>query len=220
MNYLKIYSELVEKARNRNKKETGWERHHIIPRCLGGSFKKDNIVVLKPREHYIAHYLLCRIYPENAKLSCALWFMSQLNTGGTVTRKYKVTSRAYEHARLLFCNHHTGRKHNADALVKMQGRKCTDEQNLANSLLQKKLIKQDEISGIKRSARLKSWLPFWTDGVVEKRSENSPGDAWSRGRITKGKKWWNNGSICKMQVTSPSLEWTEGRLYRRKDDNR
>lgn len=52
-----------------------------------------NIVVLTPREHYLAHSLLCEIYPENHKLRFALWAMSnQLGEN----RKYKICSRQYE----------------------------------------------------------------------------------------------------------------------------
>lgn len=40
------------------------ERHHIIPKCMGGGDSKDNLVELTPREHFIAHILLARIYPQ------------------------------------------------------------------------------------------------------------------------------------------------------------
>ena len=216
MNYEKIYKELIHKTTVRNIKKQGWENHHIIPRCLGGTSERNNIVVLTPREHYVAHRLLFKIYPSNAKIIYAFWMMSHKNVNGTVTREYRVSSRTYEIARLAFCNVHTGRIHTQDALTKMRGRKCTELQNSANSLLQKKLIQEDEVLGIKRSERLKSWLPFWTDGHTEIRSAISPGSNWGRGRITKGKKWWNNGKDCKMQITTPGPGWTIGRLYRRK----
>ena len=37
------------------------EYHHIVPKCLGGSNKKDNTVYLTDREHYICHRLLVKI---------------------------------------------------------------------------------------------------------------------------------------------------------------
>jgi len=40
------------------------ERHHIIPRCLGGTDAADNIAVLTPEEHFVAHQLLIKIYPN------------------------------------------------------------------------------------------------------------------------------------------------------------
>lgn len=52
------------------------ERHHIVPRCLGGTNDPTNIVRLTPEEHYIAHQLLVKIYPGNNKLVYAATFMT------------------------------------------------------------------------------------------------------------------------------------------------
>ena len=64
MNYKKIYDSLIERGKNRNLNEYG-EKHHIVPKCLGGSNKKENLVKLTPEEHYVAHQLLVKIYPNN-----------------------------------------------------------------------------------------------------------------------------------------------------------
>lgn len=42
-----------------------FERHHILPRSLGGSDENDNIVNLTAKEHYIAHRLLVEIYKDD-----------------------------------------------------------------------------------------------------------------------------------------------------------
>ena len=34
------------------------ERHHIIPRCLGGGNEEENLIDLFAKEHFIAHKLL------------------------------------------------------------------------------------------------------------------------------------------------------------------
>ena len=56
------YTVLIEKAnkQNRSKKLDYYESHHIIPKSLGGSNDHNNLVLLTPREHYIAHLLLIR----------------------------------------------------------------------------------------------------------------------------------------------------------------
>lgn len=75
MNYRKIYDSLVAKARWRE--TTGIvERHHILPRCLGGGNEASNIVRLYPREHYLAHVLLTKIYPDVHGLKLAVIMMS------------------------------------------------------------------------------------------------------------------------------------------------
>jgi hypothetical protein len=67
MNYQKIYFNLIDRARNRELSEYK-EIHHVVPRCLGGSDMADNLVSLTPEEHYVAHQLLTRIYPNEHKL--------------------------------------------------------------------------------------------------------------------------------------------------------
>jgi hypothetical protein len=74
MNYKKIYDSLIERGKNRELKEYG-EKHHIVPRCLGGLNDKTNLVKLTPEEHYVAHQLLVKIYPENIKLAKAVSMM-------------------------------------------------------------------------------------------------------------------------------------------------
>ena len=34
------------------------DAHHVIPRCLGGTDDKSNLVELTAREHFIVHKLL------------------------------------------------------------------------------------------------------------------------------------------------------------------
>jgi hypothetical protein len=67
MNYKKHYDLLIEKAKNRT--YDGYvELHHIVPRCLGGSDDRTNLVPLTPEEHYVAHQLLVKIHPGNYAL--------------------------------------------------------------------------------------------------------------------------------------------------------
>lgn len=70
MDYQKHYTLLMARAQAR-KLEQYYEKHHIIPRCLGGSDSADNLVNLTGREHFIAHQLLVKIYPKNHSLAKA-----------------------------------------------------------------------------------------------------------------------------------------------------
>ena len=67
MDYEKIYFSIIENRKN-NKFDGYTEKHHILPRSLGGTDEKDNIVSLSAREHYICHLLLTEIY-KNDKVS-------------------------------------------------------------------------------------------------------------------------------------------------------
>jgi hypothetical protein len=72
MNYQKIYNSLVSKTYTDDYTEV----HHIIPKCLGGTNDKDNLVRLSPEAHYLAHQLLVKIHPDNHKLVYAVNMMT------------------------------------------------------------------------------------------------------------------------------------------------
>lgn len=65
MNYQRIYFELIEK-RKRDIPEGYIEQHHINPFSISKSNDSDNLVYLTAREHFIAHLLLSKMYPEGS----------------------------------------------------------------------------------------------------------------------------------------------------------
>lgn len=100
MNYEKIYQQLMDRALTRTL--PGYkERHHIVPKCMGGNNSKLNLVDLTAREHFIAHKLLCEIYPNTDKLQYALWMMANKPQSGTQQRLYTITNREYDRIKLL-----------------------------------------------------------------------------------------------------------------------
>lgn len=78
MNYQKHYNLLIERARNRIL-EGYQEKHHIVPRCMGGTNDPENIVALTAEEHYVAHQLLVKMYPNNHGLAYSLIRMSAID---------------------------------------------------------------------------------------------------------------------------------------------
>ena len=98
MNYQKIYDNLIQSAQLRPDISflNGYtERHHILPKSMGGNDDASNLVRLTAREHFVAHHLLWRIHRSEA-LAYAFWCMCFQKTNG---RDYKVNSRFYEKAR-------------------------------------------------------------------------------------------------------------------------
>lgn len=67
--YTKWYFNIIEsvKCKNRIKLRKSdisyvyYENHHIVPKSLGGSDIKTNLVLLTLKEHYIVHLLLCNM---------------------------------------------------------------------------------------------------------------------------------------------------------------
>lgn len=95
MNYLFVYVSLIEKRKSTPLPDGVYgENHHIVPRCMGGSDSKENIVRLTAREHYIAHALLFKNY-RTSSLAHA-WY-SMLRVGRGQDRRF--TSAQYEAAK-------------------------------------------------------------------------------------------------------------------------
>jgi len=93
--YKKWYLSIIENAKK--KKPDIYEKHHIIPKSLGGSNNEDNLVNLSLREHYICHLLLIKITKGDNQHKM-LWALHRMCFSG----KYGNKSRLYETFRLSF----------------------------------------------------------------------------------------------------------------------
>lgn len=86
MDYAKLYNDLISFRRSNplaSTKTEYTEVHHIIPKCLGGSDSKSNLIRLSVREHFIAHRLLAKMYPDSSYLTLSVYLM----VGGSRNRK-------------------------------------------------------------------------------------------------------------------------------------
>jgi len=118
MNYEKIYQQLMDRAQPRTL--PGYkERHHIVPKCIGGDNSISNLVYLTAREHFIAHKLLCEIYPDNSKLHYALWMMSNKTQSGNQQRLYNISNREYDRIKLLISETRKSFTHSDDSKKKI-----------------------------------------------------------------------------------------------------
>jgi hypothetical protein len=78
--YTKIYYQLIDK-RQKNlllKSDVYCEKHHIIPKSLGGSNDENNFVNLLPREHFIAHLLLTKMVIEQDYVIKMNWALHRM----------------------------------------------------------------------------------------------------------------------------------------------
>ena len=75
--YLNIYMQLIQRCQSMTNEElSGYnEKHHILPKCMGGTNDKSNLVLMPVRYHIMAHIILVEIYPENFKLNYAIQLM-------------------------------------------------------------------------------------------------------------------------------------------------
>jgi hypothetical protein len=100
MNYTKIYNNIIINAKelNRSKKSEYLESHHIIPKSIGGTDDKENLVLLTAKEHFICHHLLTKICKNNNKLHSAFWMMFVCESSNQQRYK-KFTSVTYQLAK-------------------------------------------------------------------------------------------------------------------------
>lgn len=96
MDYKKIYDNLVQnRIDNPLPEDVYKENHHIVPKCMGGSDDKSNIVALSAREHFLAHKLLYKIH-KTSKLSHAWFSMFRVSDGqprNTNSRDYEICKK-------------------------------------------------------------------------------------------------------------------------------
>lgn len=110
MNYLKIYADLIDRAMDRIV-EGYTETHHILPRCLSGPDTQDNLVRLTAKEHYLAHLLLHKAYPECTALLKAV--------NSFCTRPDIINSNSYQTVRIKFSEYMKGNTENSNRLRKI-----------------------------------------------------------------------------------------------------
>lgn len=99
MNYLNIYNKLMMMRKENPSDSEYTERHHILPKCMGGTDEADNLVTLSAKEHFVAHHLLYKHY-KTAKMAHA-WFM-MLRCDPNQKRFF--TARQHENAKIAHIN--------------------------------------------------------------------------------------------------------------------
>jgi hypothetical protein len=162
--YTKIYYQIINRAIDRDL--SGYsERHHIIPKSLGGSEENSNKIFLTAREHLLCHLLLTKMVIGEAIYKMH-WALSFMQCGSKIfhSGRMKSTSRVYEQARLKFVEmlkkpkseeHKTkisialkGHKVSQNSIDKLiernKSRICTDETRLKMSLASKGKPKSEE----------------------------------------------------------------------------
>ena len=113
MNYALHYDRLIDRAKKRNLIEGYTEKHHILPKCMGGTNDINNLVILTAREHFVAHQLLVKIYPNVGGLIASVRYL-------TASGKNKIlNNKMYEWLR---------KRHAAQMSLYNTGRKMTVEQ--------------------------------------------------------------------------------------------
>ena len=183
MNYKKIYTSLIETRKNRGRSKNNgiFERHHILPKCVGGKDTKDNLILLTPREHFLAHWLLVKMYEgkQKSSLSYAFWKMCSCN--GNQVRNFN--SLKYEIAKRSISQNCSGENHPS------YGKKMSVES---------RKIMSDNQMGITNSMYGKD---AWNKGLSKDENEILMGVSnKTKGMSTRGT-GWNHSEETKQKIS-------------------
>jgi hypothetical protein len=162
--YTSWYFSIIQTAQHRQ--ITGYtERHHIIPKSLGGSDKKDNLVKLTAKEHFICHRLLPRMTTGNDKRKM-IYAQNMMLCKTPKQHRHLVNARTYKSIKEQFnrenpfkdpkfvqesINRHTGSKRSNESRQKMKEAWTADRKELQkNRQTGTKRNKQSPLKGCKR----------------------------------------------------------------------
>lgn len=134
--YKKVYNSIIENAKSRGLDKSNldkyYEKHHIIPKCLGGDNNKDNLVLLTAKEHFIAHRILYRLHPDNNKLLLAVIAMMSPGNKSNHRENIKLRSSTIAFYRELHAQSLRGKHHSEETKRKIsegnKGKKLSAEQ--------------------------------------------------------------------------------------------
>lgn len=95
--YTRWYYSIINNAQARTTLEYS-EKHHIIPKSLGGNNDEENLVQLTAREHYVCHLLLTKMTygMSKRKMLFALWRMVH---GNKSQNRHVLNNRQYDYAK-------------------------------------------------------------------------------------------------------------------------
>lgn len=102
MNNSRLYSAIIASfqvgGKNFIHKKQPGENHHIVPKSLGGSNSKSNIVRLSYRAHFICHRLLVKMHEgeARAKMALALFRLSHKNQKLTSLQYAKIKEEVHK----------------------------------------------------------------------------------------------------------------------------
>jgi hypothetical protein len=162
MSYIGRYERLIQKARTQNL-SSDYEVHHILPKSLGGTDSKENLVKMTYRQHYVAHLILWKIH--GGKMANAFFFMNQQ------LRYKKIGSKAYQKLREQASNYiskvNSGRRLGVNRINEMREitRKQMQNPEAIKNLREKRFAQIITKESYQKQAKTMASLVWMNNGV-------------------------------------------------------
>lgn len=158
------------------------ERHHIVPKSLGGTDCKDNLVRLTAREHSLCHLMLVRMTEGTAKKKMAYAANATLKC-----RRFgqvKISTRMYEKAKADYADARRGVPRSETTKARLskahQGKKLSDEHRRSIGTGVSRRFEQHGCTAITRKKLREANLgKRLSDETREKISTTSKGRWWA-----------------------------------------
>jgi len=221
--YSKWYNQIVLRAQHRITK--GYtEKHHVIPKSLGGTDKKENLADLTAREHFICHLLLPKFTTDKdkQKMQYALWMMMHIQNEHQQER-YRINSHYYlilkENLSKVFSKQHKGRKLSEEHKRKIsitRKRRIKSGQIKVNESKEKYKLMSKRMQGHKHSIETKKKIGLAHKGKIiseEQRlklSEANLGNAHTAEAKVK-----ISETMKEQYATGARVAWNKGRKWRK-----
>jgi hypothetical protein len=170
--YTRWYNKIIQQAQSRNLSlDIYVEKHHVIPRSLGGNNTHSNIARLTPKEHFVCHLLLTKMTTGNNmyKMQHALWMLTNVKKIGK--GRYTPTSRMYNYVRKC---HNEAMKLGWTIDKRQQHSKTLKNYNTTIDKTSKKYLDRNE--KIKHYQESK----VWTEKAIQSRLDNCIKNAKAR----------------------------------------
>lgn len=214
MNYKQLYKQIIDRAKGRDIPDGYTESHHIIPRSIGGSNDRENLVRLTAREHFLCHYLLTKMYDQNTNEWQKMLHAFKMMKSGNHNHERYHNARLCEACRKHFGSimHHVQKNENNSQFGTMwitndiENMKIKNGQNIPFGWRKGRVLYQE---------RQKICI---TNGTITRRhlqSEPIP-NGWVRGSVSNGSYgsiWITNGVDSKRHPKNQSIPdgWRKGR---------
>lgn len=173
--YKKWYDLIVENAKNRSL-EGYKERHHIVPKSMGGKDSKDNLVELTAREHFVCHWLLTKC------VEGTFYRKKMLNAVGKFVQSSPLqervlTSRQYEVARKAIAEANKNRFYTEEMREKIReaNRGRTPWNKGKTGLQTSSLEKREKLRNLYKGKTLEERYGDRADEIKKKFSESKKG---------------------------------------------
>ena len=160
--YLERYVKFISSISNPDSVIT--ESHHILPKSMGGTNHKTNLINLTPRQHYLAHWMLWKAY-KSREMTAAFFAMCNMNNQHQ-HRDFLLNSKIYERLKIAFS------ETSSESIKDLWKDPSYREKHIMSNLTDKT-----------KKLRSNKAKELWQDPTYRERSIEARKRAWAEGRF-------------------------------------